>query len=175
VNTTVVFDAATGLWHERTYTPTDGSGETRHRANNHIQCFSKNLVGDYQNGNIYELSDTTYTDNGAPITRRRRAPHVSESGARIFHRGFQLDVEAGTGLSSGQGSDPQAMLRWSNDGGHTWSGERWKSIGAQGNYKTRAFWSKLGSARDRVYEVVITDPVKVAILGAFIDAGAGRN
>jgi hypothetical protein len=68
-----------------------------------------------------------------------------------------------------QGSDPQAMLRWSDDGGHTWSNEHWAPIGKIGEYYRRVFWRRLGMTlklRDRVYEVSGTDPVKIDIMGA---------
>jgi hypothetical protein len=67
------------------------------------------------------------------------------------------------------GYDPQVMLRWSDDGGHTWSNEHWVSIGRIGEYYRRAIWRRLGMTlklRDRVYEVSGTDPVKIAIMGA---------
>jgi len=67
------------------------------------------------------------------------------------------------------GYDPQAMLRWSDDGGHTWSNEHWASMGKLGQYGRRVFWRRLGMTmklRDRVYEVSGTDPVKIAIVGA---------
>jgi len=69
----------------------------------------------------------------------------------------------------GIGTDPQIMLRWSDDGGHTWSNEHWRSLGRRGEYGTRVYWQRLGMTvklRDRVYEVSMTDPVKIAILGA---------
>ena len=68
-----------------------------------------------------------------------------------------------------QGANPQAMLRWSDDGGHTWSNEHWRSMGAIGQYGFRTIWRRLGMTeklRDRVYEVSGTDPVKIAIMGA---------
>ena len=68
-----------------------------------------------------------------------------------------------------QGADPQVMLRWSDDGGHTWSNEHWASMGKIGQYYKRVIWRRLGMTvklRDRVYEVSATDPVKVAIMGA---------
>ena len=67
------------------------------------------------------------------------------------------------------GANPQLMLRWSDDGGHTWNGERMTSMGRVGQYGTRAIFRRLGMTlklRDRVYEVSGTDPVKVAIMGA---------
>lgn len=68
-----------------------------------------------------------------------------------------------------QGADPQVMLRWSDDGGHTWSNEHWTSIGRIGQFGRRAIWRRLGMTlklRDRVYEVSGTDPVKISIIGA---------
>jgi hypothetical protein len=63
------------------------------------------------------------------------------------------------------GYDPQVMLRWSDDSGHTWSSEHWASMGKIGEYGYRTFWRRLGSSRDRVYEVSGTDAVKIAIMG----------
>jgi hypothetical protein len=68
-----------------------------------------------------------------------------------------------------QGSDPQAMLRWSDDGGHTWSNEHWKPMGMIGQFGYRTIWRRLGATmkiRDRVYEISGTDPVRVYIMGA---------
>ena len=65
--------------------------------------------------------------------------------------------------------NPQVMLRWSDDGGHTWSNEHWKSMGRIGQYGYRTIWRRLGMTlklRDRVYEISGTDPVKIAIMGA---------
>jgi hypothetical protein len=70
---------------------------------------------------------------------------------------------------------PQAMLRWSNDGGSTWSNEHWVGIGQQGKYKNRAIWRRLGQARDRVFEVVVTDPVKMVIVSANLKASGAEN
>jgi hypothetical protein len=68
-----------------------------------------------------------------------------------------------------EGANPEVMLRWSDDGGHTWSNEHWASMGRIGQYGRRVFWRRLGMTlklRDRVYEVSGTDPVKIAIVGA---------
>ena len=78
---------------------------------------------------------------------------------------FLISAEA----ASGVGVEPRAMLRWSDDGGHTWSNEHWSLMGKIGAYQHRVFWRRLGMTlklRDRVYEVSGTDPVKVAIMGA---------
>ena len=67
------------------------------------------------------------------------------------------------------GVDPQVMLRWSDDAGHTWSNEHWRSMGRIGNFGFRTIWRRLGMTtklRDRVYEISGTDPVKLIVLGA---------
>lgn len=64
---------------------------------------------------------------------------------------------------------PRVMLRWSDDGGHTWSNEHWKSMGQIGRFGYRTIWRRLGMTmkiRDRVYEISGTDPVPIAIMGA---------
>jgi hypothetical protein len=69
------------------------------------------------------------------------------------------------------------LLRWSDDGGHTWNGERTTSMGRIGQYGTRAIFRRLGMTtkiRDRVYEISGTDPVKVAIMGAELEL-SGTN
>lgn len=76
-------------------------------------------------------------------------------------------------VSEFSAGDPQAMLRWSDDGGSTWGNEHWRSIGRTGKYKHRARWLRMGSARDRVYEVRVTDPVKAVIIDAQLDLKPG--
>jgi hypothetical protein len=73
---------------------------------------------------------------------------------------------------------PQVMLRWSDDGGHTWSSEHWTSMGKLGEYATRTFWRRLGMTvklRDRVYEISGTDPVKIAIMAAELHLSPTRS
>lgn len=70
---------------------------------------------------------------------------------------------------------PKVMLRWSDDGGHTWSNEHWRSMGGVGEYAQRVIWRRLGMTnklRDRVYELSGTDPVKIAIMGAELQVSA---
>ena len=74
-----------------------------------------------------------------------------------------------TAYLAAPGYDPQVMLRWSDDGGHTWSNEHWSPLGKIGAYGQRTFWRRLGMTlklRDRVYELSGTDPNKIAIMGA---------
>jgi PKD repeat protein len=67
------------------------------------------------------------------------------------------------------GADPQVVLRISNDGSRTWISEQARSMGKTGQYP-RVRWNRLGSSRRRVFEVVIADPVRWRISGAYLDA-----
>lgn len=196
---TWVYDAATGAWHQRSsysaiapsnggfseafneeafyivqaLTPSGASGIfSRHRSN--CQCnFQGNIiVGDYANGNVYTFELNVFEDNG--IAQRwlrswRALPTGQNNLKRTANHSLQLECETGVGIATGQGSDPQAMLRWSDDGGHTYSNEHWASMGKIGATGTRVIWRRLGMTlklRDRVYEVSGSDPVRIYLTGA---------
>ena len=170
-NATWAYDDATGLWHER-----QSYGIGRHRADSYAFFNGSHIVGDFSNGNLYRMRSGAYTDNGDPIRRIRAARHVWNGLKNVFISRLQIDMETGVGDgSAGQGASPQAMLSWSDDGGHTWGSERWTGMGGAGQYRARAVWRRLGRARDRVFRVTITDPVKVVIIGAEMEAVAGRH
>lgn len=167
---TWVYDASTGMWHERAGF---ANGQLiRHRANCQMFFNNENIVGDFENGNIYAYDLDVYADGTFPqkwIRSWRALPTNQNNLKRTAQHSLQVNIEAGVGLNTGQGSDPQIMLRWSDDGGHTWSNEHWMSIGKIGAYATRAIRRRLGMTtklRDRVYELSGTDPVKIAIVGA---------
>jgi hypothetical protein len=200
---TWVYDFSTQLWHKWLWVDTSNVFH-RHRSNCHATFQNLNLVGDWENGQIYQLDPNNYTDNGNEIRRLRRCPHLVTDLQRQYFAELQIQFQPGVGLSGNilgstsptqavagigvagiaiagltgiatQGADPQAMLRWSNDGGSTWSKENWTSIGTQGAYKNRAIWRRLGQARDRIFEVVVTDPIKAVIVSANLKAEGAEN
>ena len=177
-NTTWVYDVSTQAWHERAGWA--AGVFTRHRSNCQAFFNNENLVGDFENGNIYAFDMDVFADNGSIqkwLRSWRAIPAGQNNLVRTAHHSLQLDIEAGVGLNLGQGDDPQVMLRWSDDGGHTWSNEHWMTIGRIGEYFRRVIFRRLGMTlklRDRVYEVSGTDPVKITIMGAELIAGATR-
>lgn len=104
-----------------------------------------------------------------PIRRLRQAPHISGESRWTVHNRLQLDMEVGVGVATGLGEDPQVMLRWSDDFGKTWSNEHWVSAGRLGEFKRRAIWRRLGRARQRTYQVSMSDPVKWCLIEAYLD------
>jgi len=174
IQLTWAYDVSTGMWHKWLYTNNLGQYE-RCRGNCSAVFQGYVLVGDYANGKIYHLDKNIYTDDGQLVRRLRRAPHLVNDFQRQYFQELQIQFQPGVGLDVGQGENPQAMLRWSNDGGSTYSNEHWTSIGLVGKYQNRAIWRRLGMARDRIFEVVVTDPVKCVIVSANLKAEAGEN
>lgn len=171
---TWVYDDSTELWHKRAWQDDIG---VLHRHRSNCQCVFNGqiIVGDWENGKIYELDESTYTDVERQIPRIRRCPHLTQDLNRVFYHDLQIQFQPGVGLQTGQGSDPQAMLEWSDDGGSTWSNQHWTTIGQVGKYKNRAIWRRLGQARDRIFQVTVTDPVNAVIISANLNAQAGTS
>ena len=168
-NKTMVFDMTTGLWHERTwYKETTGS-TYMHRGIVSTLYKNKILVGDRENSSVYWYNLDKYTDYGGAIVRVRTCPHIHNKMGRIFYNEFEVDMEKGGGLIQGQGSQPKAMLSWSDDGGFTFGKERWATSGKLGAYGTRVHWNSLGSSRNRIFRFKISDPIKAVLIESWID------
>lgn len=169
VRTTLVLDVSTGLWHERMYRNPLNNQEEQHKGVCHIFFNNMHLIGDRENGNVYQMSLDLFDDAGDAMVKIRISPHLSQERRLITHAQFELDMETGVGLQSGQGSNPEVMMKYSDDGGRTWSNELKRTIGRVGEYKTRVKWNKLGVSRDRVYSIEISDPVFVQINEAVLN------
>ena len=163
-NATWVYDTSTNLWHERQFY--DGENDFRHRSNCFASLNDKILVGDFQNGKIYNLDLDKYDDDGETIKRIRDAYHIHNDRKRSMCNRYDIDMEFGAGISTGQGDDPRIALSVSKDGGHTYGNELWRSFGKIGTYDFRAVWYRLGISRTWTMRMLITDPVKVALIAA---------
>lgn len=168
---TWVYDLTTGVWHQRaSYDPVAGSFH-RARTNCLMSFQNMQIAGDYQSGQLYWQTRSAYDDAGRPLVAVRRAPHIWDKSDRKRIRHNRLQVEFNSGGAS-SGTDPQAMLRWSNDGGKTWGNEHFAPIGKTGETQNRVIWRRLGIARDRVYEVRVSDAVNRDVVGASLMADA---
>lgn len=163
-----VYDFASQLWHER-----ESHGLYPWRRAFTARAYDKWIVGDTDSAALGTLDGDTFTEFGAVMRASCASPPVGEDNRRIVHPRLELVFEQGVGIPTGQGSDPQVMLRFSDDGGRTWSSEKWRGLGRIGEYKRRAVWHRLGQARDRIYEYAITDPVRRTLILATTEAVAG--
>lgn len=93
---------------------------------------------------------------------------------RAFHDRLEVVLEMGVGQTTGQGSDPKIMAEYSDDGGLTWKSLPDASLGAIGKRKVRAYWTGLGSARQRVYRMAVSDPVRVVVTDTLLEVRGGR-
>lgn len=174
-NATWVYDVAAQAWHERAYMVPATGELMRHRSNCHAMFNGRHIVGDWQNGKLYEMSLDAYTDDGDSILRLRSCPVISQNQYRVFFTSLQVDIQAGVGTATGQAYAPKVMLRYSDDSGHTFSNRRTVTMGKTGEYSARARFNQLGAGRNRVFEVSVSDPVPVVILGAYADVTAGTS
>jgi hypothetical protein len=293
------YDIDSGLWHEAGAWDTTKGVYHAHHSMCHAYAGALgtdpsqppvHLVGDTQSPTIYYMGPQYYDDNGSPIRRYRRAPHVGNELEWTFHHKLRVHLETGlgptpplTGVAQGvtqlaaqdtngvywmfnvtdagvwesqtyaslqvtpytfadigllpyqlkcyalgvstagvpyaiplfnppglptvtgyikhlnmatyPGSlqsglsvqygqlvidppapayrDPQVMLRYSDDGGHTWSNEYVAGAGFAGEFRKRVEWRALGRSRDRVYEISVSDPIPWRIVDAYLHATPG--
>lgn len=93
-NVTYCFDVSTGLWHQRSFTNTQGLHE-RHRSQHHAYFNNKHIVGDYRNGKLYQLDNNTFTDDGELILRERTAQAVITDQKLTRFNQLQIICETG--------------------------------------------------------------------------------
>jgi hypothetical protein len=173
-NATWCFDVVTGQWHQRAYLEDDGT-LSRHRMNCHSFNNGRNLVGDWETGAVYALDQNAYTDNGVTMEYIRAFPHIlGGDGNRVMFRQFIADMEVGNGLPD-DSAEPEIRLRWSDDRGRSWGNFIQGSLGKVGAYLTSIQYQRLGYARDRVFELSWSAPVKTALNGAWVDVSRART
>ena len=142
----------------------------------HCYAFGQHLVGSRGNGTIATMDVAIGSElGGSAIRRMRRTAGIFDEYEKVTVRSLQFYFESGLGLQTGQGSDPTAMHRMSRDGGRTWGNERWVSTGAVGKYKTRAIFSRNGSARDRIDELTVSDPIPQRLTDAFVNVRSNKS
>ncbi len=174
--TSLVYDITEKQWHERAFWNTNLAQYTRDRANFHMYVFGKHLVSDYESGIIYDQSLSYNDDNSNLIRRQRTLPYFTDDLEFLYFSQFQIDMQTGVGLASDSNTantNPMISLRWSDDGGHTWSNEILVPIGKIGEYNTRAIWRRLGRSRARVFEAVVMANVPVYLIAGHLQVSKG--
>jgi hypothetical protein len=175
-NETWVYDISSGLWHRRVSYTSGSTSQGRWGGNCAVEWLGVVLIGDNFSGNIGELSGSVYTEFGNPIIGTAVAPPLAKQRKRLFQALLELDMQTGVGVATGQGSDPQIALDWSDDNGQTWKAfQPWQSMGKMGAYLTRVRWKKLGSFWQRYYRITVSDPVPRVIMGAYGNMSEGLD
>ena len=102
---------------------------------------------------------------------------VAADGDRVIYTTFVADMEVGTANASAfetaAGADiagPALSLRWSDTKGASWNNPVQVGMGATGQFYNSLQFQRLGMARDRVFELFWSAPVRTALNGAWIDS-----
>ncbi|MEE8289574.1 MAG: hypothetical protein V3R25_09195 [Nitrosomonadaceae bacterium] len=151
-----------------------GGDKAPHLMNSYINIYDRHLVADRRDGNVYELDFDTFDDNGSTIIHQRDTVQVDgktfgKPGARVFMSKLKLKVEMGTSLITGQGSDAEVIMSYSDDFGNTFSSERRAKIGKQGEYKNIVEWFLLGEFYSRIFRFTMSDPVRWSLVALYGD------
>lgn len=172
-NRTWVYDLTTGIWFEwGKWVPALNDYQVA-SPRVHVYAFGRHLTADATTGTVAVMDVANGSElDGTAIRRLRRGPILIQENQRIPVKKFEVLVQTGLGLQSGQGSAPLMMLRTSSDGGETWGTERTASAGAVGQYLKRVAWRKFGMPRLFVPEVTASDPIPWRILDAFVNNDA---
>ena len=181
-NATWRFDVSTGFWHQAEYWNTDTGQWNAHLGLFHTFAFGRHLMGSRVGASLFELSLTVYTDDGAPIRRLRRSPHVRVGHQRVFYNAMRMIMDVGVGLDVASGTagyDPQLVLRYSDNGGKTGLDQDdikdQISIGKIGEFWIQPAFNRLGSAYDRIFEIEGSDPVPYRIADVLVEYEVGTS
>ena len=166
-NATWVFDVAENLWHERTWTDSNG-GENRIRASTCASVYGVIVVGDWQTGALYQWDLDNYTDNSNPIVRRRSWPDIQFDNRRAEHSRVVFDMDVGEISNTLTSNEPQISMRYSDDSGKTWGNPRTYGLGSTGEFNRSMLFTQLGQARNRVYELFWEVPAFTALNGGSV-------
>jgi hypothetical protein len=126
-----------------------------------------NIVGD-ASGKLYQLDPLSNKYGSDVMCREFISPHTPNPPLKkIRFTSAQFDCDVGDGLPDS--SEAHMMMRYSNDGAQNWHNWRFLTLGAIGQTKARAKAHMLGSARDRVWNVRVTDDVACNLLAVVIN------
>jgi len=123
--------------------------------------YNKLIVSDTQDGRIGYLDEDVFTEYGDVLLSEKVTAPIAADGSALIFDTLELVIDAGQGLITGQGSDPQVMMDFSDDGGRNWSYELWADLGAIGEYYRQVEWRRLGHTRQtRIARFRVTDPIQ---------------
>lgn len=169
---TWVYDLTSGWWHEReSYLQSNWSARCS------VRFEGQWIVGHASNGCVYVVDDEWRREDSGPLVMTIRSGQNTGFPNSVVSPRLELQVVVGQGDDAGEQpieTDPRCTIRYSKDGGNTFSLPVVRSLGKQGAYSTRVTVNRLGMARNKgfVFEIEVSDPVYFALLGGDIEADA---
>lgn len=183
---TWVFDQTTQEWHEKA---TFDSNGVQHRSIDTFKAFTYgiNIAQDWNTGQLYQVDETNFSDNGVAIRYIRGIPHLvnDQTFNPITVWRIMADMECGNGtgvvttdpwsvgFSTGFGpivhQGPSVLLRISRDRGFSFKTHSIQTLGLPGGYNTKPTWNRCGLAYDFVPELQWEGPLHTALNGIFAE------
>ncbi len=174
LQTTLVYDVTTGLWHERQslrpFKDNDGSSvQDMYRGRHHVNYKGINLFGDWWSGKIFKEDNTVSTDDGNIRLLKRTSSvfHNELKNISVYRLEFDVNSESTTFPPTGQGSQPIMMSEYSLDGGVTFEPEEFISL------NDRVVINNLGTARNWVISFSVSDPIDIIVKQAVVHGSFG--
>jgi hypothetical protein len=160
-----MYDGSTGAW-----TQLKSFGMSLYRGAFAFSFLGNIIVADNSVGRLYKLTASALTENGASIERMLISETIADPDLdRLEVNKFRVDIQVGSGTTSGQGVNPQIGLSVSRDNGKTYGSEMWRSMGALGDYGLTIDWENLGTARNFVFKLRVTDPIPFVLASACVN------
>lgn len=168
-DSTFAIDFATGQWAELA---------TSGRSNFAGRCATMQdtevRFGDDATGKAWTFSDG-YQDDGAVLMREFTGAFPIK-GSPVVVDSLMVDANTGwTEYLSGQGTDPMIEVASSRDAGATFGTFRQARLGAQGEYRTRSRWTRMGmfDSPGAMFKFRVTDPVGLRVSSVAVNEPSG--
>jgi hypothetical protein len=165
------YDSATAKWHER---KTYNDDNDRWRVDGHVNFNGTQILGNYEDGTLYQLDPDTHTDAGEHLVMELWCPQSHNFPDTMIVDAVHIDVISGVGLTTTVDADeePHIMIDYSDDGGKNFYGERTISIGKIGEYTKRVSSYRWGRTNEkgRIWRFKASAAVLRGINQAFLDA-----
>lgn len=173
-NITWLYEIQSKQWNKWLWLNTTDGSLNRHRANCCMFFNNDVYVGDWQNGDLYTLGAEVYLDNGVPIVRIKTFLHMLSDFNRVKYANFEADIEVGT-QDPTITTQPLIFLDWSDDRGVSYGQPIGQTLGLGGETLTNVKWNRLGYARDRIFRLKTSEPIRLALNGGFASPVPGRT
>lgn len=148
-------------------------GSTRWKGNGAVSFANRVIIGSSDDDALYMMSQTAYDEAGEKLIWRIRCAPMHAFPNQICVDRLHLDLFTGVGLNSSDEheSDPVVGMRYSDDGGYTWSNQVFEPLGEIGNYGARVTFDGLGETgrTGRIFEIESSSPVVRGLMQASIE------
>jgi hypothetical protein len=163
-NRTIVYDVATGAWHERS-SSSDGASAWRVACAPSLPSFL--ALGDSLSGKLFSPVLGVTDEDGAAVIRSATLPPLWGGTRRAFCSRVEVEMQPLPAVT-----DEIVTLEWSDDGGVTWGPARALQAGPASATRKRVYTTRLGSFRQRVFRISSQRWFTLYAVDADIIAGA---